>query len=75
MSRGTAANPTLAPTGRIPHLWPHVQASPPSPAVTSPRRTTWPPAQFQVDSLRSVRARQDTLLRQVANLSGLTITR
>jgi hypothetical protein len=31
--------------------------------------------QFQVDSLRSALARQDTLLRQVANLSGVPITR
>ena len=31
--------------------------------------------QFQVDSLRSALARQDTLLRQVANLSGIPVTR
>ena len=31
--------------------------------------------QSQVDSLRGVVARQDTLLRQVANLSGIPITR
>lgn len=31
--------------------------------------------QFQVDSLRGALARQDTLLRQVANLSGVPITR
>lgn len=31
--------------------------------------------QFQVDSLRGALARQDTLLRQVANLAGVPITR
>lgn len=31
--------------------------------------------QSQVDSLRTVVARQDSLLRQVANLSGIPITR
>ena len=31
--------------------------------------------QAQVDSLRTVVARQDSLLRQVANLSGIPITR
>lgn len=31
--------------------------------------------QFQVDSLRGALARQDTLLRQIANLSGIPITR
>lgn len=31
--------------------------------------------QSQVDSLRGVVARQDSLLRQVANLSGIPITR
>lgn len=31
--------------------------------------------QSQIDSLRGVLARQDTLLRQVANLAGVPITR
>lgn len=31
--------------------------------------------QSQVDSLRTALARQDTLLRQVANLSGIPVTR
>lgn len=31
--------------------------------------------QFQVDSLRGALARQDTLLRQVANLTGVPVTR
>lgn len=30
--------------------------------------------QFQVDSLRGALARQDTMLRQVANLSGVPLT-
>lgn len=31
--------------------------------------------QFQVDSLRTALAKQDTLLRQLANLSGIPVTR